>query len=322
MTYNLSEYSCIPILCIHILHCRNSQRITILAFFEVIPNFQILFIIEIFINTDISAIFFPSGTKQLTSCTGDAIFILCILRHIAVSRYKIMPGIIASSATGIVQRIFMFMPRTSRYVDTALTFYATFTGYNIDYTTGCITAILSSARSLDNFNLINIFHIDDLVNISAGCLRTRFAIGTKFFTYKVIYATAVNQKYNTRIAIDGNTILARQPAVFTITTIAGILEIYARNTFNSLSNICIMTFFNFLTSNNFNVTAGTIVGLLSNSIAELVFYCVSLYYHCIKGIIVQVFVICRTCACAQAHYHHHSSRSCISSLHVTHTLLS
>ena len=232
-----------------------------------------------------------------------------------------MPRIVITGTTGIADSIFMFVPRTGRQIDRANILVTALTGNNIDYTAGCITAIYGSARSFDNLNFINVFHIGYLIKVYTSRFGTGFCTTADTSAGSIVYTTTINQNNYAGITIDGNAIVIELITIFTA-TIAGVLEGYAGNTFDCFGQISIMTFFNFFAGDNLNVTAGTIVGLLSNSIAELVFNCVSLYYHCIQGIIVQVFVEGCTCACAHAQHHHHSSRSCISFLHVTHTLLS
>ena len=191
-----------------------------------------------------------------------------------------MPRIVITGTTGIADSIFMFVPRTGRQIDRSNILVTALTGNNIDYTAGCITAIYGSARSFDNFDFINVFHIGYLIKVYTGGFRTGFCIAADTSAGSIVYTTTINQNNYAGITIDGNAIVIELITIFTA-TIAGVLEGYARNTFDCFGQISIMTFFNFFAGDNLNVTTCTIVGLLSNSIAELVFNCVSLYYHCI-----------------------------------------
>ena len=280
-----------PVFLIHVLLIWHSDRISIFAFPVVIPDLQILTVIEILIHTKVYAVFLPLGSFQRAITVGERIFILCITGHIAVCRNEVMPGLIVARRAGIVNRIMMLLPGTCSQINGTLILLAAFTGNNIDNTACSISTVGRSARSLDYFNFINIFHIGDLVKVYTGRLTavcTAIIIDTAAGC--IIHTTAIDQDNHTGITIDGNTIIVELVTIFAA-AVPRILECNTRNTLNGFRNIRIMALINFFSRNDLYIAAGTIIGLFSNRIAELVLCTIRIDYHRIQCVGVKVFIV-------------------------------
>ena len=100
----------------------------------------------------------------------------------------------------------MTMPRARRNVERSLRLIDTLARNNVDDAACCIRAVDRSAGALDDFNLLNPVHIDDLIDVDIRlCLR--IGIGAKDIAHRVINTPSVNKDNNAVITVDAHNIM-------------------------------------------------------------------------------------------------------------------
>ena len=250
----------------------------------VIPDFQALLVIEIFINADICIFFLVIGSHIGIRFICNSIMVLTVPRHLSGCGEKILPRLIISSASGVADVIYVFIPRTCSKINGSLILYATFSGDNVNNATCSICTIGRSPWSFDDFDFIYGFHINDLVDIG-NSLAARSRVFAKTGASRVVYATSINQNDDSGIAIDGNGITVRTTTIFA-PTIPWVCESNPRNTLNRICHINIVTFFNFLTADDLHVTTGSVIRLFSNRITEFILCLICSYDNCIQCVCI------------------------------------
>lgn len=176
----------------------------------------------------------------------------------------------------------MFLPGTRRYFHCPLILVTAFASDNVDNAAGGIRTIHRSTGSFNDFDFFNIRHANQLVQIHHGTSRRRRAI-PKTGTCRVVYTAPIYQHDNTGIPVNGHAVVIGIIPVLTA-TVSSIGKCYARNAFNSVRNVMIMALFNFFPSDNFHITACTVVRLFCYRIAEFVLRLRTLDNHCVQRI--------------------------------------
>ena len=99
-----------PIGRIHVFLIRHGNRIAVFALAEIVPDFQILGIAEILIKPYIDTVFLPAGSFQAPVRIAESVMILRIPRHITIRGNKVVPGLVITGGTGIIDCIMVFFP--------------------------------------------------------------------------------------------------------------------------------------------------------------------------------------------------------------------
>ena len=225
--------------------------------------------IEVFINADVNAIFFPARATQGPCFSSYAVFILGIARHVSVCRNEIMQRLIIALCSRNADCIIVLMPRAGRHINCSSRIITTFSSNDVNDPTGRICTIYGCTRSFYDFNFIDIFHIGDLIQVHPcgfcpTCTRRSYTC-----TCCIIYTPTIDTNNNAGIPVNGYAIVIELVSIFP-TAIPRVLERNPRNTLNRFRHIRIVTLLDFFSRDDLHITAGTVVRLLGNGIAEFI----------------------------------------------------
>ena len=225
--------------------------------------------IEIFIDSNVDTILFPARATQGPCFSSETVFVLGITRHIAVSRNEVVQRLIIALCSRNADCIIVLMPRAGRHINCSSRIITTFSSDDVNDTTGRICAIYGCTRSFNDFNFIYIFHIGDLIQVHPCGFCPLLAISTNTGTCRIIYTTTINTNNNAGIPVNGYAIVIEFVSIFPA-AIPWVLERNARNTFDGFRQIRIVTLLDLFSRDDLHITAGTIVRLLGNGIAEFI----------------------------------------------------
>ena len=225
--------------------------------------------IEIFIDSDVDTILFPARAAQGPCFSSHAVCILGIAGHVSICRNEIVQRFIIALCSRNADRIIVLMPRAGRHINSSSRIITTFSSDNVNDTTSSICTIYGCTRSFDDFNFIDIFHIGDLIQVHPCGFCPTCTRGSHTCTCRIIYTTTIDANNNASITVNGYAIVIELVSIFP-TAIPWVLECNARNTLNRFRHIRIVTLFYFFSRDDLHITAGTIVRLLGNGIAEFI----------------------------------------------------
>ena len=225
--------------------------------------------IEIFIESNVNAILFPARATQGPCFSSETVFVLGIAGHIAVSRNEVVQRLIIALCSRNADCIIVLMPRAGRHINCSSRIITTFSSDDVNDTTGRICAIYRGTRSFNDFNFIDIFHIGDLIQVHPCGFCPSFTIRSYTCTSCIIYTTTIDTNNNAGIPVNGYAIVIEFVSIFPA-AIPRVLERNARNTLNRFRHIRIVTLLDLFSRDDLHITAGTIVRLLGNGIAEFI----------------------------------------------------
>ena len=225
--------------------------------------------IEIFIDSNVNTILFPARTTQGPCFSSHAVCILGIAGHVSVGRNEIVQGLIIALCSRNTDCIIVLMPRTGRHINCSSRIITTFSSDNVNDTTGRICTIYGCTRSFDHFNFIDIFHIGDLIQVHPCGFCPTCTRRSDTCTCCIIYTPTIDTNNNASIPINGYAIVIEFVSIFPA-AIPRVLERNPWDTLNGFRQIRIVTLLDLFSRDDLHITAGTIVRLLGNGIAEFV----------------------------------------------------
>ena len=269
LTYLSIKNDPIPVILIPVSHTWCSDRVTVFTILVVISDFQGMISIEVFINADVNTIFFPTRATQGPCFSSETVFVLGIAGHIAVSRNEVVQRLIIALCSRNADCIIVLMPRAGRHINCSSRIITTFSSDDVNDTTRRICAIYGCTRSFNHFNFIDIFHIGDLIQVHPCGFCPTCTIISYTCTCRIIYTTTIDTNNNASIPVNGYAIVIEFVSIFPA-AIPRVLERNARNTLNRFRQIRIVTLLDLFSRDDLHITAGTIVRLLGNGIAEFI----------------------------------------------------
>ena len=140
---------------------------------------------------------------------------------------------------------------------------------DIDDAARRIRTVDGCARSLDDLDLLDTIHIDDLVDVEHR-LRPVFRVGAQYIGRRIIHAASVHEHNNALVTVDAqNAVRVLDPHL--AAAIAGLTYEHAGDCFQRIAELVEMTLLKRLPINDIHVAARAVVRLLRDNITKRIF---------------------------------------------------
>ena len=153
-----------PVRGVEVSALRCSKRIVVIALDMVMREIKCMILVKVIVDANIGSLILIARIQPAIGIPAQTVLVFRIPAHLTAERNKILETICIES-TGIGKLIIMTVPRPRRYIERSLRLSFALARDDIDNTARRIRTIDGCARSLDDLDLLDTVHIDDLVDV-------------------------------------------------------------------------------------------------------------------------------------------------------------